>query len=438
MALSPETETPKITAADRAPASPSAPRHSHPPGQNSAQVPEPEIALRPAQYAHVVGWGMAVPERRMTNDDLAAFIDTSDEWIMARTGIQERRIAGEKETTSTLALRAAQNALDVADMLPEDLDLIIVATTTSENNFPSTANLVQAALGATKAGAFDLSAACAGFVYGVNMGAQAIRSGSIHNVLVIGAETMSRIVDWQDRSTCILFGDGAGAVVLKSSQTQGGVLSAVLRSDGAGADLLYAAAVGSLDTMDAPTTENGRKLMKLHMNGSEVFKFATRAITESLGQALLNAGLKMADLKLIVPHQANTRILQSAARALKIDESLFFNNIERYGNTSSASIPIALCEAIQQGRVQPDDHIAFIGFGGGLAWASMVIKWSVPDELERTRFNYQRRRVSYWLAGWRVRISRVSRQFSRMVSQRLLGRMPPPRLPPRSEPGKRD
>jgi 3-oxoacyl-[acyl-carrier-protein] synthase-3 len=376
----------------------------------------PRPPLRPAQYAHIVGWGMAVPENRMTNDDLAAFIDTDDEWIVSRTGIRERRIATDRDTTSTLAFRAAQAALDEADVLPEDLDLIIVATSTAENTFPSTANQVQAALNATRAGAFDLSAACAGFIYGVNMAAQAIRSGSIRHALVIGSETMSRIVDWSDRSTCILFGDGAGAVVLQASDIEGGVLSAVLRSDGSGADLLHAPGVGSLDTPNAPTSENGRRLMKLSMNGGEVFKFATRVINESLLQAVQGAGLTLGDLRLIVPHQANTRILQSAARSLRIDESLFFTNIERYGNTSAASIPIALCEAVQQGRVQASDHIALVGFGGGLTWGSLVVRWGVPSDLERGRFNYQRRRISYVLAAWRVRLSRLGRRVTGVLS----------------------
>ncbi|MDL1901212.1 ketoacyl-ACP synthase III [Anaerolineae bacterium CFX9] len=372
---------------------------------------------RAAIYAHIVGWGMAVPETKLTNDDLSAIVETSDEWITARTGIKERRIAGEKESTATLGLRAAQRALDVADILPEDLDLIICATSTPEHVFPSTSSLIQAWLGAGKAGAFDLSAACSGFVYAVNMATQAIRSGSISTALVVGAETMSRVLDWNDRGTCILFGDGAGAVVLKASGVEGGVLSAVLRSDGSGGDLLAIPTVGSIDLESLPTMSSGHKMMKMYMNGSEVFKFATRVISESLPEACEMAGITMNELDLVVPHQANTRILQAAARSLKVDENLFMSNIDRYGNTSAASIPIALCEAIESGRVYDGSHIAFVGFGGGLTWASMIVKWGVPKEADRQpgRFNWQRRRISYVLAYWRAQIWRSSRAVNSIL-----------------------
>lgn len=368
-------------------------------------------------YAHIAGWGMAVPEKVLTNDDLAAIVETSDEWIVTRTGIRERRIASERETTATLGLKAAQRALEVADMLPADLDMVIVATSTPENIFPSAASLIQAWLGANKAGAFDLSAACSGFVYAVNMAAQAIKSGSIKTAVVIGAETMSRILDWQDRGTCILFGDGAGAVVLRASSTPGGVLSAVLRSDGTGGDLLGIPTVGSLDMHIPDTLPNGHKLHKMHMNGSEVFKFATRVIAESVHQALDMANLSVRDVKLIVPHQANTRIIQAAARALKLDESLFMLNLDKYGNTSAASIPIALCEAVQQGKVRDGDHLVFVGFGGGLTWASMVVQWGAPEQEERQRFNRQRRQLSYVGAYWRGRLARLSRQVAEVVAR---------------------
>ncbi len=367
-------------------------------------------------YAHIVGWGMAVPDKIMTNNDLAAFVDTNDEWIRARTGIRERHIAGERDTTATLGLKAAQQALEVADILPTEIDMIIVATSTPEHIFPSTASLIQSWLGATKAGAFDLSAACSGFVYGVDMASQAIRSGRIQTALVLGAETMTRVMDWQDRGTCILFGDGAGAVVLTASPVEGGVLSAVLRSDGSGSDLLGISTVGSIDIGDIAVLSNGHKYNKMHMNGGEVFKFATRVIGESITQALDIAGLTVKDLSLIVPHQANARILQAAARALKVDESMFMSNIERYGNTSAASIPIALCEAVQQGKIQPGNYIAFIGFGGGLTWASMIVKWGSPalDERSGISLNRQRRQVFYAVAWWRARLTRLSRQLSEM------------------------
>lgn len=373
----------------------------------------------PAQYAHIVGWGMAVPEGVLTNDDLAAIVETSDEWITARTGIHERRIAGERETTATLGLKAAQRALEIADILPADLDLIIVATSTPENVFPSTASLIQAWLGAGKAGAFDLSAACSGFVYAVQMASQNIRGGGAQTALVIGSETMSRVLDWTDRGTAILFGDGAGAVVLRGSDQPGGVLSAVLRSDGTGGDMLGLPSIGSIDISTIDMLPNARKLHKMHMNGGEVFKFATRVIGEVIHQSLEQAHLTMDDIALIVPHQANMRIIQAAARQLKVDESLFACNMDRYGNTSAASIPLALCEAVQQGRVQPGDNIVFVGFGGGLTWASMVVKWGAPDTDVRTsaRFNRQRRIVGYAIAYWHTRISYTSRQLLRMFQR---------------------
>jgi 3-oxoacyl-[acyl-carrier-protein] synthase-3 len=365
---------------------------------------------------------MAVPDRVLSNDDLSAIVDTTDEWIVTRTGIRERRIANERESTATLGLKAAQRALDVADVLPAEIDLIICATSTAENVFPSAASIIQGGLGATQAGAFDLSAACSGFVYALNMAAQAIRTGSIRTAVVIGAETMSRVVDWQDRGTCILFGDGAGAVVLKAGNEPGGILSAVLRSDGTGSDLLGLPTFGSLDADGIDHADAGHKLGKMHMNGGEVFKFATRVISESLPQAAHAAGVTMDQVKLVVPHQANARILQSAARSLKLDESRFMSNLERYGNTSAASIPIALCEAITQGRIKDGDHIAFVGFGGGLSWAAMIVKWGAPAVPPRAsgRFNWQRRRISYAGASIRTWMARADRRF-----RRITGRMRP-------------
>ena len=380
-----------------------------------------------ATYAHIIGWGMAVPDRIMTNDDLSTFVDTNDEWIVSRTGIRERRIASEKESTATLALKAAQRALEVADILPIELDMIIVATSTAEYIFPSTASIVQNWLGASRAGAFDMSAACSGFVYGVNMAAQAIRSRSMQTALVIGAETMSRILDWQDRSTCILFGDGAGAVVLRASNVPGGVLSSVLRSDGAGWDVLCVPSIGSRDLTGGEIEPNGHKPYRMFMDGPEVYKFATRVVSDSVSQAVSDAGLTMEDIKLIVPHQANLRIITSAARALKIDESRFMVNLDRYGNTSAASIPIALAEAVQQGRIADNDYIVFVGFGGGLAWASMVVKWGTPKpkEEERALLKGQRRRLSYSLASlrsrWRRLIKSINELFARLSPVR--GRM---------------
>jgi 3-oxoacyl-[acyl-carrier-protein] synthase-3 len=372
-----------------------------------------------ATYAHIIGWGMAVPEKVMTNDDMAAIVETDDAWIVARTGIRERRIASEKESTATLAFAAAQKALDVADILPAELDMIIVATSTPEYIFPSTASIVQGWLGASRAGAFDLSAACSGFVYATNLAAQAIRARSIQTALVIGAETMSRIIDWQDRSTCILFGDGAGAIVLRAGTTPGGVLSTVLRSDGAGWDALQLPGVGSRDLTNPDIQPNGHKHFRMFMDGPEVFKFATRVVADSVSQAVSDAGLTMNDIKLIVPHQANTRIIQSAARALKIDEKRFVVNLDRYGNTSAASIPIALEEAVREGRIVENDYIVFVGFGGGLAWGAMVVKWGAPRPRSENRdlLKGQRRSFSYTLAILRGRWRKFTRALSELLTR---------------------
>ena len=371
------------------------------------------------RHAHVVGWGMAAPASVLTNDELSTFVDTSDDWIFARTGIRQRFIADEGESTATLAYKAAQQALEVADILPTDLDLIVVATSTPENIFPSTASLVQDWLNAHEAGAFDLSAACSGFVYALNMAADSIRAGSIQAALVIGAETMSRILDWQDRSTCILFGDGAGAVVLQASPAPGGVLSSVLRSDGAGSDLLAIPSVGSIDADESRAGANGAKLYKMYMAGSEVFRFATRVISESIEQTCAAAGIGVQDIDLVIPHQANRRILQAAARKLGLDADKFMSNVERYGNTSAASIPIALCEAIEQQRIQDKDHIALVGFGGGLTWAAMLIRWGVPQPSAQqgSMLNRQRRHVQYRIARWRSRSRRWRRRVNRKVRE---------------------
>jgi len=329
-----------------------------------------------ARYAHIVGWGMSVPKRVMTNDDWAQLVDTSDEWIRTRTGIVERRIAGEGETTLTLALDAAHKALDVAKISPAQIDLIIVATITPEHIFPSTACLVQDQLGATKAGAFDLSAGCSGFIYGLAMATDSIRAGSAQHVLVIGAETLSRFMDWSDRETCVLFGDGAGAVVVSGSETPGGILSSILGSDGSGGDHLILPAGGSKFPASHETVEQG--LHYARMNGREVFRFATRTMDKAARQACVKANVPLDEVKLMVPHQANSRIIDSAARSLKLNDGRVFSNIERYGNTSAASIPIALVEAIQAGRIHRHDYLVLVGFGAGLTWGATVVQWGVP------------------------------------------------------------
>lgn len=329
-------------------------------------------------YAHITGWGMYVPAKVLTNDDLAQMVDTSDEWIRERTGIRERHIAAKDETTASLAIEAATNALRVAKLPPNALELIIVATSSPEYTFPSTASIVQDKIGASHAGAFDLSAACTGFIYALNMASQAIRSGQIKTALVIGAETLSRIVDWTDRSTCILFGDGAGAFVLQADEEPGGVLSAVLRSDGSGSDLLAIPGGGSKHPASSQTIQDG--LHFIHMNGNEVFRFATRVMATASKEAIDKAGLELDDIGIIIPHQANYRIIQAAARGLKLPMERFAVNVDKYGNTSTASIPIAVCEAIQAGRLHPGDNTVMVGFGAGLTWGSVAVRWTGPFE----------------------------------------------------------
>lgn len=373
-----------------------------------------------ARYAQIVGWGMYVPSKVLTNDDLAGMVDTSDDWIRARTGIVERRIAAPNETTATMAIRAAQAALQVANADPARLDLIIVATATPDYFFPATACLVQDALGATRAGAFDLSAGCTGFVYGLVVGSQMIISGAYNQVLVIGAETLSRIINWTDRNTCVLFGDGAGAVLLQASDVPGGVLSAVLGADGSGGDLLVLPAGGSRHPASVETV--AQNMHYIHMNGPEVFRFATQVTAKAAKQALAEAGLHLEDISLFISHQANGRIIQSAAKSLKLPPEKVFVNLDRYGNTSSASVPIALCEAIEQGRVKRGDYLVMVGFGAGLTWAAVVVKWGVPLPVSRplrrivawrwVRYRWATLRSSLRRLGWKI-LAALRRLFMR-------------------------
>ncbi len=327
-------------------------------------------------YAHITGWGMAVPDAVLTNDDLAQRVDTNDKWIRERTGIRERRIARENEYASTLGVKAALKALAVANLKPTDLDLIICSTSTPEYIFPATACLIQDQLGASRAGAFDLLAACTGFIYALNMAAQSVRSGAIRSALVVGAETLSRFVDWQDRSTCILFGDGAGAFVVQASDRPGGVLSAVMHSDGSGGDLLSLPAGGSHNPATEGTVHDGKHY--IHMDGNEVFRFATRVMGQAAKEALEIAGLTTQDVQWIIPHQANYRIIATAARYLKMPIERFVINVDRYGNTSTASIPIATVEALDRGLIKAGDRIVMVGFGAGLTWGALAAEWTGP------------------------------------------------------------
>jgi len=311
----------------------------------------------------------------MTNSEIELLVDTSDEWIRTRTGISERRIAGPKESTSTLATRAALNALQAADLTPNKVDLVIVATSTPDYPMPSVASIVQDNIGASKAGAFDVNAACAGFIYALSVASGMIAGGLHETVLVIGADTLSRLVDWTDRSTCVLFGDGAGAVLLRRSDCPTGLRACVLGSDGSGVGSLFVPAGGSRVPLTAELIQNRQNFMK--MKGSEVYRFAVHAITQATQQAAVAAGMSVDDIDLFIPHQANIRIIQAAAKALKIPPEKVFSNVHRYGNTSTASIPIALCEAIEQGRVGVGSNLALVGFGAGLAWGAAIVQWGV-------------------------------------------------------------
>ena len=360
-----------------------------------------EPAYRP-RYAHIVGWGSYVPEKVITNHDLEQIVDTNDEWIRSRTGIAERHVAADpKETSVTLAVAAARKALEVADVPAGKIDLIVCATTTPEYAFPATACLIQDALGADNAGAFDLSAACSGFVYGLAMARGQILAGDAEYVLVIGTETLSRIVDWTDRGTCILFGDGAGAVLVAASEVPGGILAVDLGSDGSGGNTLILPAGGSAMPTSLETVSSGMHYLK--MDGKAVFRFATRVMAASTRKVLTRAGYTPEEVDLVVPHQANLRIIQnSVLNQLKIPEEKVFINLEKYGNTSTASIPIALCEAIAAGKLRTGHKVVFVGFGAGLTWAACAIDWRTPiDKAEANWWKNTRRQATYSAAAAR-------------------------------------
>lgn len=324
--------------------------------------------------AGIVGTGSYVPDTVLTNEYFEERLDTNNEWIVTRTGIRERRIVRPDVATSDIATYAAEKALEDAKMNPEDIDMIIVATVTPDMSFPSTACLVQKNLGAFKAAAFDISAACSGFIYGLSIASQFVKSGSMKNVLVIGAETLSKITDYSDRNTCILFGDGAGAAIVSRVEKDKGILASYLGADGRGEDLLKLPAGGSRLPASAETVSNSLHYIK--MNGSEVFKFATKIIEEAAEKALGMCGLSKEDIDFFIPHQANIRIIESAIRRLNISKDKVFVNIEQYGNMSSASIAVALDEANKNKKINKGDIVVLVGFGGGLTWGSIVLKWS--------------------------------------------------------------
>ncbi|WP_150268234.1 beta-ketoacyl-ACP synthase III [Paenibacillus tepidiphilus] len=321
----------------------------------------------------IIGTGKYVPERILTNSDLEQMVETNDEWIVSRTGIRERHIAAEHEATSDLAYEAALKALASAGMKAEDLELIIVATITPDTAFPSTACILQDKLGAKGAAAFDLSAACSGFVYSLATATSFLQTGMYNNALIIGADTLSRITDYTDRNTCVLFGDGAGAVVLGEVPQGRGFKSFDLGAEGAGGSLLKLEAGGSRLPASPQTLEDKKHF--IYMNGREVFKFAVRVMGTATERVLEKAGLDKTDIDLFVPHQANIRIIQSAMQRLELSEEKCVINVDRYANTSAASIPLALVEAAEEGRMKEGDTVLMVGFGGGLTWGASVLVW---------------------------------------------------------------
>ncbi|MGE5552375.1 MAG: beta-ketoacyl-ACP synthase III [Betaproteobacteria bacterium] len=331
--------------------------------------------MRLSRPVGIVGTGIHVPDRVLSNHDLEKMVDTSDEWITTRTGIKERRIADEATATSDLAFGAARQALENAGIGAEELDLIIVATVTPDMLFPATACLVQARLGATRAAAFDLSAGCSGFIYGLATGAGFIASGQYETVMVIGAETLSKITNWQDRSTCVLFGDGAGAAILRPVPEGYGFLSFVLGADGTGGEKLTLPGGGSRRPFRFDRAETDEGSQYIHMCGPDVFKFAVRVVPQATEEVLTTAGLTPDDLQLFIPHQANIRIIDAAAERLGITKDRVMVNVDRYGNTSAASIALALHEAVTARRLTHGGLAVLVGFGAGLTWAAGALRW---------------------------------------------------------------
>jgi len=324
------------------------------------------------QRAGILGLGFYLPEKVLTNQDLEKIVETTDEWIRTRTGISERRIAAAGENTSDLAVGAARKALAAAGVSPEELDLILVATMTPDMPCPATACLVQEKLGAHQAAATDIAAACSGFVYGLVTASAFVNSGIYKRVLVVGAEVLSRVVDWKDRSTCVLFGDGAGAAVIGPS-TQGEILSTHLGSDGSKVDLLKVPGGGVGQPASHASVDSRAHFLK--MNGSEVFKHAVRGMSEAAHVAIEKAGIRPEQIACVVPHQANVRIIEAVVKHAKIPLEKVYLNVDRYGNMSAASTIVALCEAVRDGRIKKGDYALLVAFGAGLTWGSAVIRW---------------------------------------------------------------
>lgn len=324
--------------------------------------------------AAITGWGFAVPDRVLTNADLEKMVDTSDEWIVSRTGIRERRIVGQADSTTSLAALAGARALEKAGLQATDIDLIVVATATADDFLVSQACMVQSALG-SNAAAFDVGAACAGFVTALNVATQFVNAGVYRRALVVGADTLTRYIDFSDRSTCILFGDGAGAVVLEASTEERGLLSAVMGADGSGAQHLFVPGPARFAPESADIFPDARPHLK--MNGQAVFKFAVNVMGDSSMECIEKAGMAITDVDMLIPHQANTRIIEAAARKLQLPMEKVWVNLDRYGNTSAGSVPIALAEAADAGKLNEGDNVLLVAFGAGLAWAAGLVRWGV-------------------------------------------------------------
>ncbi len=323
--------------------------------------------------SRIIGVGAYVPEKTLTNYDLEKMVDTSDEWIRTRTGIRERRIADEGVSTSDLGVIAAKDALQNAGVAPEEIDMIVVSTITPDMPFPSTACIIQSKINAVNAFAFDMFAGCTGFIYALSVASQYIASGICKKALVIGAETLSKFTNWKDRSTCVLFGDGAGAVVLAPSTDESGIIGTYLGADGSRGDLLRIPAGGSEMPATKRTVEEG--LHYIQMEGNEVFKFAVKILGDATLKVLEDVGLSKSDIDWFVPHQANIRIMEAAARRLELDMDKVVVNVQHYGNTSAASIPLALHEAVNDGRIKPGHILDLVGFGAGLTWGASLVRW---------------------------------------------------------------
>jgi len=330
------------------------------------------------KYAQITGWGKYIPRWTLTNDDLAQIVDTSDEWITSHTGIRERHVASSEETVAFMAVEAARIALKRAGLSPSNLDLIIVATSSPDYQLPGAAGIVQDRLGAHRAAAFDLRSGCSGFVYGLAVASQFIAGGVYQNALVIGAEVISQYIDWSDRRMCVLFGDGAGAAVLEATDMPCGIISFQLGCKGSAHDALYVPGGGSVHPLCPETWRRGWH--HIRMDGHRVARFAVRTMIRSTKEALRQSGLSWSDIDLFIPHQSNLRLIEYTAKKLRIPREKIFVNLDRYANMSTASIPVALCEAAEQGRLHDGDNVLLVGFGAGLSWATAVIHWGVRQK----------------------------------------------------------